>query len=420
MSLERTFDSQAFVERRADFPSLARTVSGYPAAYFDGPGGTQVPRQVIQAISAYYETSNANAHGPFITSQETDMVVDRTREAMAALLGAETAESISFGANMTTLAFSLKRALARVLKPGDEVIITDLDHEANRGPWLSLEEHGAVVRSIPMTSGGTIEMQQLHAALSSRTRIVAVGYSSNSLGTVNDLETIRKWTREVGAWLIVDAVHYAPHFPMNVAALDPDFLLCSAYKFYGPHVGILYCKPGLLNQLPTDKLRPQLSEAPYRIETGTLNFAALAGVTAAVEYIASFGKGSTLQEQLTSGMNKIHAYETFLAHHLYNKLCTIDGVIVYGQPFDSDLRAPTISFVVDGIASPKVAETLGDQGIFVWGGHFYAMQVIESLGLQEQHGLVRVGISLYNTLDEVDRLIEAVQAIASKGVARHA
>lgn len=419
MSLELNTAQQEFANRRSDFPSLARIVSGNPAAYFDGPGGTQVPKQVIQAVSSYYETSNANAHGPFVTSQETDRVVDQTREAMAALLGAETPESISFGANMTSLAFSLKRAIARTLQPGDEVIITDLDHEANRGPWLSLEEHGAVVRSIPMTTGGTINMEELGAALSSRTKLVAVGYSSNSLGTVNDLALIREWTREVGAWLIVDAVHYAPHFPMDVAKLDPDFLLCSAYKFYGPHVGVLYCKPGLLDQLPTDRLRPQIAEAPFRIETGTLNFAALAGVTAAVQYIATFGEGPTLRAQITSGMNKIYTYEHYLAEHLYNQLRSIHGVTVYGQPFATGMRAPTISFVIDEVESPKVAELLGDQGIFVWGGHFYAMQVIESLGLEKQRGLVRVGISLYNTIDEVDRLLEAIQEIARKGVANH-
>jgi cysteine desulfurase family protein (TIGR01976 family) len=393
---------------RSDFPSLARLVAGKPAAYFDGPGGTQVPQQVIDAISRYYQTCNANAHGPFITSRETDEVVDRTREAMAAFLGAASGESISFGANMTSLAFALSRAISRLIQPGDEVVITALDHEANRGPWLRLAEHGAVIKNVGMTPDGRLDLDDLRAKLSPRTKLVAVGYSSNALGTVNDLPLIRRLSREVGAWLIVDAVHFAPHFPLDVQQLDPDFLLCSAYKFYGPHVGILYSRPGLLEQLPTDKLRPQLDEAPYRIETGTLNFAALAGVTAAVDYISAFGAGNTLRERILDAMNRIHALEDHLARRLYQALTSQTHVSVYGQPFDAGLRAPTLSFTVDGIQSQEAAGQLGEQGLFVWGGHFYAMSVIETLGLESQGGLIRVGISMYNTEEEVDRLAEAV------------
>ncbi|WP_346774027.1 cysteine desulfurase-like protein [Brevibacillus sp. SYP-B805] len=395
-------------ECRSDFPSLERMVAGKPAAYFDGPGGTQVPRAVIEAITHYYVTSNANAHGPFVTSRETDETVDRTRERMAAFLGAVSGETVSFGANMTSLAFSLSRAISRVIRPGDEVIVTALDHEANRGPWLRLAEHGAVVRNVRMTQDGRLDLDDLRAQLSSRTKLVAVGYSSNALGTVNDLPLIRRLSREVGAWLIVDAVHYAPHFPLDVQSLDPDFLLCSAYKFYGPHVGILYARPGLLDQLPTDKLRPQSDEAPYRIETGTLNFAALAGVAAAVEYIASYGEGDGLRRRLVDAMNRIHAHEEQLASRLYAALSSLPHVTVYGQPFGTGLRAPTLSFAVEGVQAPDAARLLGEQGFFVWGGHFYAMSVIESLGLESQGGLVRVGISMYNTEEEVDRLAEAI------------
>lgn len=401
------------LQSRNDFPSLARIVGGQPAAYFDGPGGTQVPEQVIAAIAAYYRTSNANAHGPFITSRETDEGVDRTRAAMAALLGAESPACISFGANMTSLAFALSRALSRVIGPGDEVLVTDLDHEANRGPWLRLAEHGAVVHSVRMKPDGTLDLEDFRAKLSHKTKLAAVGYSSNALGTVNDLARIREWTRETGTWLIVDAVHYAPHFPLDVSRLQPDFLLCSAYKFYGPHVGILYCRPGLLDQLPTDKLRPQQDEAPYRIETGTLNFAALAGVTAAVEYIASFGDGEQLRERVVSAMARIHQSESQLAKQIYDGLAALPGVTVYGLPYHRDgLRAPTISFTVEGVHSHEVARILGDQGLFVWGGHFYAMRVIESLGLEEQGGLVRIGVSLYNTAEEADRLITAVSKLS--------
>lgn len=396
---------------RNHFPSLQRKVGDNCAAYLDGPGGTQVPAQVIAAIAQYYETSNANAHGPFVTSEETDVIVERTREGMAAFLGAASPGSISFGANMTTLAFSLSRALSRLISAGDEVIITDLDHEANRGPWQTLAEKGAVIHSVRMTSGGQLDMDHLQSLLSPKTKIVAVGYSSNSLGTVNDLTVIREWTRAVGAWMIVDAVHYAPHFPMDVAALDPDFLLCSAYKFYGPHVGVLYSRPGLLDHIPTDRLRPQLAEAPYRIETGTLNFAALAGVRAAVDYIASFGNGESLREQLTSGMALIHDHEEHVARYLYDRLSALPQASVYGQPFGEGLRAPTVSFTVQDVHTADVAKALGEQGLFVWGGHFYAMRVVETLGLEDMGGLVRAGITLYNTVEEIDRLIDCVEAL---------
>jgi cysteine desulfurase family protein (TIGR01976 family) len=396
---------------RTDFPSLARTVAGKPAAFFDGPGGTQVPNQVIDAINTYYKTSNANAHGPFVTSVETDETVAQAREAMAAMLGAPRPECISFGANMTTLAFALSRAFSRLLQPGDEVLITDLDHEANRGPWQALAGHGALVRSVRMTPDGTLDLDDLASKLSDKTKLVAVGYSSNALGTVNDLLHIRRLSRTVGALLIVDAVHYAPHFSIDVTQLDPDFLLCSAYKFYGPHVGVLYARPGLLDRLPTDKLRPQDDAAPYRIETGTLNFAALAGVTAAVRYIASFGSGETLRERIVSGMGVIHAHEASLAKRLYDGLAAMKHVRLYGPPFAEELRAPTVSFTVTGVNSQHAARVLADHGLFVWGGHFYAMSVIETLGLENTGGLIRVGISVYNTVEEVDRLLEAVRTM---------
>lgn len=403
--------SFAVLEHRKDFPSLSRTVSGHQAAYFDGPGGTQVPRHVIQAISHYYETCNANAHGPFVTSAETDRVVDQTRAAAAALLGAPSPATISFGANMTSLAFALARALARAIAPGDEVVITDLDHEANRGPWQTLQERGAIVHSAAITADGRIDMDDFRSKLTSNTKIVAVGCSSNSLGTVNDLAAIRQLTRDVGALLIVDAVHFAPHFPIDVVSLDCDFLLCSAYKFYGPHVGILYAREGLLATLKTDKLRAQDDAAPYRIETGTPNFAALAGVTAAIEYIASLGHGDSLRERLLTAMATVHDYEDELARKLYDGLAAMEHVTLFGQPFGEGLRAPTISFTVAGMNSEDVAAYLGERGLFVWGGHFYAMRIYEVYQLEQQGGLVRVGISLYNTVEEVARLLEAVQAL---------
>jgi len=284
-----TFTEADCLRSRGDFPALERTVDDRPIAYLDGPAGTQVPRAVIDAITCYYEKCNANSHGEFVTSRESDLLVHETREAAAAFLGAPSWREVSFGQNMTTLAFSLSRALVREWQPGDEVVITQLDHEANRGPWLSLEERGIVVREVAVQPDGRLDYSDLERKVTSRTRLVALGLASNALGTVNDVAYARRLASSVGAYLLLDAVHYAAHFPVDVTALDTDFLLCSAYKFYGPHVGLLYCRPGLLDRLRTDKLRVQEDEAPFKIETGTLNHAALAGVKAAIEYIASWG-----------------------------------------------------------------------------------------------------------------------------------
>lgn len=399
---------------RADFPSMTRVGGGYPAAYLDGPGGTQTPRPVIDAMVRYYETCNANSGGRSATCVETDREIARARAAMAAMLGAASPNCISFGANMTSLGFPLSRGLARLIQPGDEVVLTNLDHEANRGPWLTLAEQGAAIKSVNMTPEGRLDMAELKAAITPRTKIVAVGYSSNSLGTVNDLPAIREWSRAAGAWLIVDAVHGAPHFPIDVGALDPDFLLCSAYKFYGPHIGILYTRPGLLELIPHDKLRCQKNEAPYRIETGTLNHAALCGVTAAVEYIASFGTGKTLREQVVSGIARIHEHEMSVARHLYDGLKAIKGVTVYGPSFDGGMRAPTVSFRVEGVHPADVSQYLSDHGIYVSNGSFYAVGVVEYYGLVESGGLVRIGISLYNTVEEIDRVLACLRELAGK------
>src|ERR1700737_2310342 len=279
-----------------DFPSLWRTFSGHPVAFLDGPGGTQVPKPVIDAIVDFYRNRNVNTHGNFVPSAELDERVLEARCAVADLLGAAGHEQISIGQNMTTLAFSLSRAIGRKIRPGDEVLITQLDHEANRGPWQLLQERGAVVREVPLLQTGELDYAQMRSLIPDKTRLLALGCSSNAIGTVNDLAMARKLTRQAGALLILDAVHYAPHFPVNVQTIDPDFLLCSAYKFYGPHVGILYSRPGTLDTLTTDKLIVQEDAAPYRIETGTLNHPAIAGVGGAVDYLARFGGGATRKE----------------------------------------------------------------------------------------------------------------------------
>jgi cysteine desulfurase family protein (TIGR01976 family) len=401
-----------FSARRGDFPSLGRAYKGRPLAYLDGPAGTQVPQQVIDAIAGYYRTCNANTHGQFVTTRESDAMIEAAREAAATFIGAGGKQCISFGANMTTLNFSLSRAIARHLRPGDEILITQLDHEANRGPWLTLREHGVIVREIAVRKDATLDYEDVRTKVNERTRLVAIGWASNAFGTVNDIGLVRELTYRVGAWLLVDAVHYAPHFPMDAASTGIDFLLCSAYKFYGPHVGILFARDGLLDQLQTDRLRTADPRAPQRIETGTLNHAAIAGVKAAIDYIASLGEGKTVRARLVDAMQAIALFEHRLGASAYAGLAKISGVTVYGQTFRSDRRAPTIAFTVEGKRAEEVSAFLGELGICTWDGHFYAIRPVEILGLLERGGVTRIGFSLYNTADEVDRLLEGVRKIA--------
>jgi cysteine desulfurase family protein (TIGR01976 family) len=309
---------------------------------------------------------------------------------------------------MTSLNFSLAHALGKTLKAGDVVLVTQLDHEANRGPWLSLRERGVEVREVRLLESGVLDVADLAAKITARTRLLAIGASSNALGTVNDLALARRLTREVGAWLVVDAVHYAPHFPLDVSALDVDFLLCSAYKFYGPHVGILYSRPGALEALPTDRLSTQDPAAPYRIETGTLNHAAIAGVHAAIDYLAGFGAGATLRERLVDAMQGISAYEHALASHYHAEVRRLPGVRTWGPDFASRARAPTVSITLERHSPEAAAAALGDQGICVWNGNFYAARAVELLGLEAGGGLLRTGVSLYTTEAEIERLVAAL------------
>ncbi len=407
----------AFTERdalraREDFPALSRTLAGRPLAFLDGPAGTQVPTAVIEAVSGYYRRSNANTHGQFATSRESDERILEARRAMAAFLGAPSWREISFGQNMTSLAYSLAHALGRRMAQGDEVVVTALDHEANRGPWLGLEERGVAVREVALRPDGTLDPEGFAASVGPRTRLVAAGLASNALGTVTDLAPVADLCRSVGARLVVDAVHYAPHFPLDVAALAPDFLLCSAYKFYGPHVGILYTRPGFLEELACDRLRVHDAEAPYRIETGTLNHAALCGVAAAVEYLASWGEGESLRARIVSSVAAISEYEHGLARDYAGRVGRIRGVTVHGPGFGAGRRAPTVSITIDGVTPLDAARRLGERGVLVWDGDFYAPRPIEALGLAERGGVLRAGISLYTTREEVDRLVAGVAEIA--------
>lgn len=397
---------------RNDFPALRRKHNGYPLAYFDGPGGTQVPTAVIDAIADYYYYKNANTHGFFITSEETDGVLNTARQKMALFLGAQSPDQISFGANMTTLAFSLSTAFKRFLKKGDEILITQLDHEANRGPWIKLKKSGLTVREVRLKADGALDYDDFSSKINASTRLVAMGMASNALGTVNDIHLIRKLTKNVGAWLLVDAVHFAPHFSIDVNNFDIDFLFCSAYKFYGPHVGILYSKTGLLDELDPDRLRTQDQQAPYRIETGTLNHAAIAGVSAAVDYIAALGDAPDPRNCLVEAMNTIQTYEHSLAVQLYEQIKMINGITLYGPSMDTPMRTPTVSFTVEEKHPEEVCRLLANKGICAWDGHFYAIRPVEILGLARKGGLTRTGISLYNSEDEVNRLISELKKIA--------
>jgi cysteine desulfurase family protein (TIGR01976 family) len=399
---------------RNQFPSLQRRHNNQPMVFLDGPAGTQVPQSVIDGITHYYKNSNANSHGEFITTNETDQVIHYMRTCMAALLGAESESSISIGQNMTTLNFALARALSRVFKPGDEVLITQLDHEANRGPWLTLRDFGVKVREVRLQPNGILDYEDFTNKVNENTRLVCMGMSANSIGTVNNFKFARELTYRYNAWLLLDAVHYAPHFSIDVQDIGCDFLLCSAYKFYGPHVGILYTKPGLLDRLPTDRLRTAGQTAPDAIETGTLNHAAIAGVSAAVEFLVSVGTGNSMREKLINAYHKISTHEYVLASKLYAGLKAIPGVTMVGQDFSSNSRTPTLSFTMEGKTPTQVCQQLAKKNICAWDGHFYAIRAIEALGLLERGGVTRMGISIYNTVDEIDFTLAEVLNISRR------
>jgi cysteine desulfurase family protein (TIGR01976 family) len=406
------FTLEHSLRSRKDFPALTRVRSdGIQLSYLDGPGGSQVPQAVIDAIADVYATCNVNTHGQFPPSQEIDRRMDRARSVLATFLGARDADCISFGQNMTTLNYALSAAIGNTLKSGDEVVITALDHEANRGPWLRLQEHGVLIQEVRLMDSGQLDTADLAAKITARTKVLAIGASSNALGTVNDLKLARRLTRDVGAYLVVDAVHYAPHFPLDVQELGADFLLCSAYKFYGPHVGILYSRPGVLNSLPTQRLAVQDPNAPYRIETGTLNHAAIDGARAAVEYLASWGQGASLRERIVDAMSGIAAYEHELAIFYHDAVRRLPGMRVYGPDFSSRARAPTVSITHESRTAAELAAALGKEGICVWDGHFYAARAVEVLGLAARGGLLRTGISMYTTPDDLARLIAGLKRL---------
>lgn len=396
---------------REAFPSLSlRDKNNNQIIYLDGPGGTQVPNSVIDGISEYYKKHNANTHGEFGTSIETDKIMSTLRDKVSILLNAEDKNCISIGQNMTTLNFQLARGLSKMFKEGDEVIITALDHEANRGPWKILEEKGIKLIEINLLLNGELDYNDFENKINSKTVMIAMGMSSNALGTINDFEKIRKITLNKKILLLLDAVHYAPHFTIDVKSLKCDFLLCSAYKFYGPHVGLLYTKPDFLNKIDTDRLIVQEQDAPYKIETGTLNHAACNGVIKAIDFISSFGDGNSLREKIESSYLKISRHENKLASKLYSSLNQLKNIEVIGTDF-SKRRAPTVSFVHKNKSPNEICKILASENICAWDGHFYALKAIQDLDLEKIGGVTRLGVSLYNTEEEIDRTIEIISKI---------
>ncbi|MCI0523802.1 MAG: cysteine desulfurase-like protein [Acidobacteria bacterium] len=404
-------------EIRAHFPALERVHNGHPVAYFDGPGGTQVPRAVAEAMSDYLFHHNANTHWAYPTSAETDELIAGARQTMADFFNCE-ANEISFGANMTTITFHIARALGRGYNPGDEIVITELDHHANNAPWQALaKERGVTIRTVRLlTESGQLDWDDLESAINRNTKLLAIGVASNALGTINDVQRAARLAHEFGALVYVDAVHYAPHELVDVRDLECDFLACSAYKFYGPHIGALYGRYDLLERLDAPKLEPAPDEAPERLETGTQNHEGIVGAAAAVNFLASLAepvapaKGSTRRDRLRSSFEALRARGSNLLKQLWEGLSTIEGVTLYG-PDPHTPRTPTVSFTVKDIPSIEVTRNLVERGVFTSHGDFYAQTVVERLNKTEQ-GLLRAGCACYTTADEVARLIEGVRDIA--------
>ena len=400
-------------EVRSHFPALERRHAGRAVAYFDGPGGTQVPRQVVAAMTDYLVHHNANTHWRYPSSRETDAIIDGARRALADFLGADPSE-VAFGANMTTLTFHLARGLGRAWAAGDEVVVTELDHHANVAPWRALErDRGIVTRMVPMVpETGQLDWLALEHALARKPRLLAIGAASNALGTITDVARAAAMAREAGALTFVDAVHYAPHRPVDVRAIGCDFLACSAYKFYGPHIGVMYGRADRLARVEVPKLEAAPDTVPERLETGTLNHEGIAGAGAAVEFLAGLASGEGRRDRVLAALGELHRRGQALLERMLAGLAAIDGVRVYGAPA-SAARTPTAAFTVRDFPADDVADALAGEAVFVSTGDFYATSVVSRYGLASRGGLVRAGCAAYTTAEEVDRLLEAVARAAS-------
>lgn len=417
---------------RSYFPSLAQEIGGQQVVYFDNPGGTQVASQVIDAMVAYFRTANANTGGAFLTSRRTDEVIANARRAMADFLHAGSPNEIVFGPNMTTLTFAFSRAIGKTLQAGDEIVVTVLDHDANVAPWLALQERGVVIRTVDVhPQNVTLNLEDMRGKINERTKLVAVGYASNASGTINDVATIIGWAHEVGALVWIDAVQFAPHGPIDVQQLDADFLVCSSYKFFGPHLGILYGKAAHLEKFPAYKVRPASNVAPDRWETGTQNHEALAGLVGVIDYLAMIGReqsalysqafrgdsGESLysgrQRDLKVAMQALMDYERGLSAYLLAGLREIRGLHIYGitDPGQLAQRVPTVICTIAGHTPRQLAELLAANAIFAWDGNYYALGVMEHLGLEAWGGALRLGMAHYNTTSEIDRVLTCLEEL---------
>jgi len=398
---------------RARFPALERVHEDLPVAYFDGPGGTQVPKSVVDAVRDYLLHHNANTDWAYPTSIETDALIASARLALADFLNADASE-IAFGNNMTTLTFHLARSLGAAWGPGDEIVITDLDHHANVAPWRRLErERGVTVRSVGVDlERGQLDWDDLKSAIGPRTKLLAIGAASNALGTINDVTRAGRLAHDVGATVFVDAVHYAPHALVDVRAFDCDFLACSPYKFYGPHTGVLFGKKERIEALDVPRLDPAHNNSPDRLETGTMNHEGMAGAAAAVDFFASLSSGATRRKRLETAFAGLHARSQELVERLWGGLSALRGVTMYG-PTPDQPRTPTVSFTMRGRNSREIAEHLATRALFVSHGDFYAATIVELLG-HAADGLLRVGCACYTSAEEVERLIAAVAELQTK------
>jgi cysteine desulfurase family protein (TIGR01976 family) len=404
---------------RAQFPALALTDSGKRRIYFDGPAGTQVPQSVADAMSRCLLEANANVGGKFATSNRADAIVNSARAAMADLLNAPSPDEIVFGQNMTTLTFHLSRSLGRLFEPGDEIIVTRMDHDANVWPWVMLaRDLGLEIRYLAFdTETYEFDLDAFDALLSERTRLVCLGAASNLTGTINDVRSICATARSAGALTYIDAVQSVPHIPTDVQALGCDFLVCSSYKFFGPHQGILWGRRDLLERLEPYKLRPAPERVPGRFETGTQSHESFAGITAAVDYLAWVGEtmaGATGRPgALHAAMSLIFAYEKTLTAHLLDGIAALDGFTVHGITARDalDRRGPTVAFTHDRVAPGQIAQALIDENIFVWSGHNYAIELAGALGLLDSGGVLRVGPVHYNSVEEIDELLDVLRAL---------
>lgn len=405
---------------REQFPSLKLKVNGRPAAFLDGPGGTQVPQRVIDAVTNYFVQSNANVGGAYLTSERNDAMLAEAHRAMADLLGCD-ADEVSFGQNMTTLTLLLSRAIGRELGPGDEILLTWLDHDGNVSPWLALEEKGVVIQRAEVNPADcTLRLDDLAARITPRTRLVAVGYASNAVGTINPVKEIVRLAHAAGALAVIDAVHYAPHGSIDVRDLDCDFLLCSPYKFFAPHSGVMYGKRAVSSRLRPYKVRAQYDRLPEQWETGTLSHENIAGVLAAVEYLADLGRhcdpaAANRRAALLAAYEAIRNYERGLMEPLISGLLQIPGLKLYGitDPLRFGERTPTVAVRIEGHTPIELARKLGERGIFTWDGHYFALDLARRLDVEATGGWLRIGLVHYNTVEEVERVVGELKRIAA-------